>query len=249
MKGFAGWLLAAALAIPWASAQTLLELSAGRPSLDAQALVVERGLGTEVDFTEDLGMEQDTVALGRLTHWGRRGFVCLAWEQASFAGDEVVQRTIYYSGQPYRVGTRVKSELAMERGVLQAAWQFLATPGGRVAFGPMVEVVGLRARGQLDAPQGTPPVSESGTFQAVAPVPGLALDLRPGARVRLFARAAGLRLSQGSYDSGEVGVVLGPFGPLALAGGYRLLKVRVEDEPDFVRLRLDGPYLSVALAF
>lgn len=231
------------------SAQTFLEVMGARPSLDAQALVVERGVGTEVDFTEDLGMGDEPLATVRLSHRGKRGFVSVAYEKASYSGDRVVQRTIEYGGKTYTVGTRVKSDLAVERGTVQLAWQFLASPDGSVAFGPMLELVGLRFEGQLTAPDHTPPLRQSDTFQVALPAPGLALDIRPGKHVRLFARGAILHLSEGNYESVEAGIFLGPYGPLAVGGGYRSLQVKYRDDPDWARLDLSGPYVSLALRF
>lgn len=79
-------------------AQTFLELQGARPNLDAQAQVVEQGVGTEVDFTEDLGIRDATLPTLRLTHIGKRGFVSVAYEKASYSGDRLVQRTIEYGG-------------------------------------------------------------------------------------------------------------------------------------------------------
>ncbi|KDA54378.1 MAG: hypothetical protein ACOY7U_02670 [Acidobacteriota bacterium] len=236
------------LSVPLA-AQTLLEFTGARPSLDAQARVVDQGVGTEVDFAKDLGMSDEPLPSLRLSHLGKRGFISVAYEKASYTGDRVVERTIEYGGKTYTVGTRVKSDLAVERGVVQLAWQFLASPSGHVAFGPMLELVGLRFEGTLDAPESTPPITESGTFQTALPAPGLALDLRPGKRLRFFARGATLHVSQGSYDSLEAGVLLGPYGPVALGGGFRSLRVNYRDDPDWARLRLSGPYVSLALSF
>lgn len=137
----------------------------------------------------------------------------------------------------------------MERGTVQLTWEFLASANGSLAFGPMLEIAGLRWEGQLDAAENTPPLHESGTFKAAAPAPGLALDARFTARVRFFARGATLRLQQGSYESAEVGFFLGPYGALAVGGGYRSLRVKYNDDPDWARLRLSGPYLNVALRF
>lgn len=231
------------------AAQTFFELQGARPSLDAQAKVVEQGVGTEVDFTEDLGMPDRTLPTVRLTHIGTWGFVSVAYEKTSYRGDRVVDRTIEYGGKTYTVGTRVKSELAVERGTVQLAWQFLGSPRGTLAFGPMLEIAGLRFEGQLDAPENNPPFRESGTFQAAVPAPGLALDLRPTGRVRFFARAATLQVNQGSYESAEAGFILGPYGPVAVGGGYRTLRVKYEDEPDWARLHLSGPYLNLAFRF
>lgn len=199
------------------AAQTFLEVLGARPSLDAQARVVEQGVGTNVDFTRDLGMREEGVPTLRLTHLGKRGFFSVAYEKASYAGDQVVERTIEYGGKTYTVGTRVKSDLAVERGVVQLAWQFLAAPSGHLAFGPMLELVGLRFEGTLAARESTPPVTDSRTFQTVLPAPGLALDLRPGKRLRFFARGHHLTCEPGKLRQCGGRLCFGP----VRAGGRR----------------------------
>lgn len=240
----------AACALP-ASAQTTLEIYGWKPTLEATARKTAGSIATDVDFKSDLGLKDKQFESYALS-WpsGRHSFMSVGYEQVTFSADHVMTRTIIYNGQPYTVGTRVQTELAMKSGRLRWGWEFLGSPDGKVGLGPMLEIATFSFDGKLRAPELQPVVEESGKFSVAIPAVGIAFDLKPIDELRLYARGAYMKVNnKGRYENAEAGVTVRPAPYVGLVAGYRHLRVRAEDAPDFADLKLQGPYLALFFTF
>ncbi len=234
-----------------AQAQVSISWARWTPSLDAQARIVDNGIGATFDFAKDLGMKDERVGQFRVA-WrtGRRSFVAAEYDNVNYSGDQVVQRTIEYNGEVYEVGTRVRSSLDVETARLQWAWQFLATRDGSVRFGPMLEAAAVSFDDRLMAPDLEPQQISVDSLDAVFPAIGLALDVEPLPWFALYARGSVLDLgSDGSYRNAEAGarVFLGRH--LSGLVGYRDLDMKASSDPDWAEIRLKGPYVGVSVEF
>lgn len=252
------WVLAAGviavlygLGAATASGQTLLEIRSWKPSFDATGLATAGGVGTEVDFVGDLGLSDERFTGFRLS-WdsGPRSFITVGYEVASYSGEQGIVRAIDFDGRRFDAGKQVRTDLDMRTVLLRWGWQFIATPDRRVALGPMMELAGISVEGMLDTPDHDPRVLASRRFETVVPALGVALNLSPSPQVHIFAHAATLpATSQGRYDSGEVGLLVRSYGGIFLSLGYRITRLKVEKEPDFVTLDQTGTYFGLAYRF
>lgn len=219
--------------------------------LTAEARITENGIGTEVDFKTDFGLEDKNFPEGRFTwHTGPKSKIRLAFTQIQYSGDKIVERTIEFGGETYSIGTQVITDFDVTYLRLGWAWQFINIADGKLKFGTLLEAKGFWVDASLRAPNLNPPVEEAEKFAFGLPTIGLALDINPHKTVNVFAEVSGLFAGKyGYFFDAEVGVKIIPIKNLSIVGGYKILDIQAEDEPDFAKLKISGPFAGATLRF
>jgi hypothetical protein len=219
--------------------------------LTGEARVTEFDIGTDFDFEDDLGLDDENLTDLRLVwHTGPKSKLRLAYTQVAYEGDENIQHTILFDGTTFTAGTRVVSDFEVEYIRLGWAWQFVDIGDGVVKFGSLLEAKGFLVDVSLEAPGMIPPIEESETFFAALPTIGAALDINPHRFVNVYGEVSGLYAGKyGHFFDGEVGIKIIPIRYLSIVGGWRLFDFRAEDDPDFVDLELSGFFVGGTLRF
>jgi hypothetical protein len=102
----------------------------------------------------------------------------------------------------------------------------------------------------LEAPNLSPSINESKSFIGGLPTIGAALDLNPIEKINFFAEISGLPAGKyGYFFDAEIGAKISPIKFLSLSLGYRMIDIKAEDDPNFVRMKLNGPFFSGTLKF
>ena len=217
----------------------------------AKGKVTVFDIGTEIDFKDDLGLKDEDFPDLRFTWYtGPKSKLRLAYTQAAYRGDKNIERTIEFGGESYTVGTRVKTDLDVYYLRLGWAWQFIDIANGKVKCGTLLEAKGFLVDIALDAPDLIPPIKESEEFVGGLPTIGAVLDINPHRMVKVFAEVSGIYAGKyGYFLDGEVGVKVVPIKNLSILGGYRILDFKAEDDPDFAKLRISGPFVGATLRF
>ncbi len=220
--------------------------------LEASVKVVTAGIGETFNLKNDLGVDDEDFPEGRfIWHTGPNSKLRLSYTRIEYEGDQVLTRTIDFDGKSYTAGSRVTSDLELQYCGFGWVWQFVHLFDDRIKLGTVLEAKGLIADVSLDAPSLA--ISESANLSAGLPVVGLALDVSPfkdSKFLSFFAEASGM--SGGSYGhfiDAEAGVKLIPVKFFSISGGYRVIDVKVKDDPDLVDLRIKGPFAAATLRF
>ncbi len=220
-----------------------------RGDLEASARVSDGAIGTLFDFKRDLGLSDRDVPEGRFV-WtiGPHSRLRFAYLNVAYHGDTMVNRTIEFGGTTYTVGTRVLTDLDKQYMRVGWVWQFVGSADGVFRFGTILELKRLRIDAALQAPELTPPVRESDGFAGVLPALGIAIDVNPHRTVNLFIEGSGIDAgNRGSMVDAEAGVRVFPVANLGLLAAYRVLDLRLDDQPDYAKLRIAGPFVGVAV--
>jgi hypothetical protein len=221
------------------------------PGLNGELEVQERGTGTRIDLTSDLGIDDSEFLEGRLT-WRitRQIKLRAAFLPLSYSGSSDLVRTIEFAGQSFQINTRLLSDLELDYGRLGLAWQFISGPSGAFRLGPMVEAKGLRGDAQLSVPDFILPLSASEEFEGAFASAGLALDLEPSEQLHVFAEATvSIDTAEGDFTEAEVGIRYRPTETLGVTGGYRIIDIRVDDGDEFLEIDIEGVFLGLELRF
>lgn len=219
--------------------------------LTAEAKVTDSGIGTDIDFKSDLGLDDENLLdLRAIWHTGPRSELRLAYTRAAYSGDENIARTLEFGGETFTAGTRVITDVDIEYLRLGWTWQFVDIANGTVKFGPLLEAKGFLLDMSLEAPNLIPPVEESEKFVGALPTVGAVLDINPHKVANVFAEVSGIYAGKyGHFFDGEAGVKIIPIKYLTVVGGWRLLDFKIEDAPDFAELRLSGPFVGATLRY
>lgn len=219
--------------------------------LTAEAKVTENGIGTKIDFQEDLGISDENFPEGRFTWYpGPNSRIRLAYAQISYDGDKNVQKTIEFAGETYSFGTRVITDLEFHYLRVGWIWQFVNIKNGMFKLGTIVEGKVAWIDASLEAPNETPAIKESENLWGGLPTFGLAVDLNPHQIINIFGEISGMTAGKyGYFIDGEAGLKIIPIKNVSLIGGYRIFDIKAEDDPDFAKLRINGFFAGLTARF
>lgn len=219
--------------------------------LTAEAKVTEDGIGTEIDFQDDLGLDDKNFPEGRFTWYpGANSRIRVSYTQISYDGDKEIDKTIDFAGETYSIGTRVITDLELKYLRLGWIWQFVNIRNGTFKFGTVLEGKVAWIDASLDAPNEIPPVKESEKLWGGLPTIGVAVDINPHEVVNIFGEISGMTAGKyGYFIDGEAGVRIIPIKNLSIIGGYRIFDIKAKDDPDFAKLRISGFFSGVTLRF
>jgi hypothetical protein len=218
--------------------------------LEGSMKVEESGFGTDIDFVEDLDIKDENYPEIRVTWYtGPKSKIRAAYTEVNYEGDENLERTVQFAGETYPAGTRVITDVDMKYLRVGWAWQFINL-GGVVKLGTLIEAKVFRFDGSLDASNFISPISESERFTFGLPTIGVALDINPHKMVNIFAEGSGLPAgSYGYVYDAEVGIKFIPVRIFSIIGGYRIMEFKAENDDDFAKIRIHGPFVGLTIRF
>jgi len=239
--------------LSWAGEHPIIEFE-GRywmPDFDSDIRVEESDIGTQFDVKDDLGIDDENFPDARVIwNTGPNSKLRIGYTQISYEGSQNVSRTVEFKGKSYTGGTLVNSEMDVSYMRVGWVWQFINMFDDRFKLGPVIEVKGVMADVSLEAPNLTPVVSEEESFIGGLPTAGLAFDFAPIEQLNLFCEAGALYAGEyGHFVDAEAGLEIRPIKNISLVGGYRIMDLKVEYEPDYVKIRLTGPFAGGKIIF
>jgi hypothetical protein len=217
--------------------------------MSADVKIIESNIGEKFDVKDDLGIEDENLPEGRLSyHTGPNSLLRLGYTQVQYSADEVVSRTIDFKGQSYTAGTRVESEFDIKYVRLGWLWYFLNLADQKLRLGSVLEAKGIMADVSLKAV--TLSLSDSRQLIGGLPTAGLALEVNPIEKLSVFGEVSGIAAGEfGYFFDAEAGLRFTPFKNLSINAGYRMIDLKAENDPDFAKVQLKGPFASVTLKF
>lgn len=247
------------IAVSYASAQEDLE-QRSRPTLEFEARywwpqlsgsakAVSSDIGSGVDFKDDLGMGEEAIPEGRVTwHTGSNSWLRFSYLQASYEGEKTLERTIDFQGQTFLLGTTVESDADIKYGTLGWAWQFIHLADRKIKLGVLLEVSVASADLSIQDTGGL--LKADTSFTAPVPAIGGALTVAPWEWLEGSLNLSGLPLGRyGHTFNVEGGLNFIFMKNVSVLCGYRYTDVDVENDPDFIKLELSGPFVAAMLRF
>lgn len=231
-------------------AEPVLELEGmfWMPSLDAKAKVVENGQGTEVDFSEDLGVEDEDFTEIRLSIQSSANTkLRFGYSQVDYSGDAIITDTYIFDGTTYPIGNRVVSKLDMD--YLRLGFLIDLNRQSKInEFGTILELKGFSGSASLN--DLTLGVTEEEDFDVILPTIGLYFKTQVVPSLFMYGEISGLPAgSLGYLLDGEVGLRLQPFENLSVCAGYRMLTIDAEDDEDYAEVSTDGAFISAIISY
>jgi len=205
-------------------------------------------VGTELDLEDDLGFDNESYPVVEVFAGIGKHHLNLAFYNLDYDGDTVLTKDIYFNGELFQVNERIATSLeydnydVMYRYDLIDLENFLA--GGSLGLVARVMVFD----GSASITSATVTTKEDFT----APIPMVGANIHVGIlKDILEARVlvTGIGYSDNTVFDGQAEISLTPFPFLDIHGGYRFLKIDVEE--DDVKLDFDdsGLYVGLTLSF
>jgi hypothetical protein len=215
-------------------------------NLDSEIKYTEAGImGTEINLIDDLGMDDsENFQEGRITlemgnHKLRYAYTPLSWD-----GQKTIIEGIQFGGVPYTAGTLVDSSLDLKYHRLGYEYDFLDVLDNKI--GVIFEIKYF----DIDARLKATGIDESTTAKAPIPTIGVTGQVAIPFLFSVGGELSGITLgSRGYLFDGEVVVSYHPLPLITISGGYRILKMKLEEGDDKALFDLKGPFLVLRAGF
>lgn len=193
--------------------------------------------GTMIDLIDDLAIADDRAFEVRATLQFKPGTKLRgSYTPIDYGGEVVADRTLRFGDVAFFRNTPVFTTI--KGGIYSADFELDLAKSSWGFFGVKVGARYLDADVVLVAPDRGERETEE--FRLPIPTLGVALRLYTG-RVSISGDLAGITLgSRGHMYEGDAAVRIHFSDRLAATGGYRIVKFKGEDEPDFVQFRMGG---------
>ncbi|MEJ2657413.1 MAG: hypothetical protein P8012_09480 [Desulfobacterales bacterium] len=219
------------------------------PDVSGDIRVDDDGIvGTELDLENDMGLDSESYPIIEAFAGAGKHHLSLAYYNLDYDGDTVLSKDIYFNGELFQANERIVSNLeydnydVMYRYDLIDLENFLA--GGSLGVVARLMVFD----GSASISSATVTTKENFT----APIPMVGANFHVGILKDLLeARVlvTGIGYSDNTAFDGQAEISLTPFPFLDICGGYRFLKIDVEE--DDVKFDFDnsGLYVGVTISF
>lgn len=203
--------------------------------------------GTEVDFKDDLGLDDENFAEVRLTAGlGPLGSIRACYMPISYSGTKRIEQTIEYYGYSYTTGYDVATEFDAQ--YVRFGWYSQFSLLDKVKVGPIIDIKAIMSETKLDSSQQS--LSPSYGLDGVFPTIGLIAEVNPMDNLSFTAEASGIAASgYGHFVDAEVGAKYSPLSHVYLKAGWRLFEIEMEDDDDYLNLTISGPFVGATIEF
>jgi hypothetical protein len=219
------------------------------PELSGVIRVDDAGIvGTELNLSDDLSVDNESYPVIEVFAGIGKHHLSLGFYNLDYSGDTVLTKDIYFNGELFQANERVSSNLeydnidVMYRYDLIDLENFLA--GGSLGLVARLMVFD----GSVSIASATTTTQENFT----APIPMIGANFHVGLlkdiiEARLLV--TGIGYSDNTAFDGQAEISFTPLPFLDIHGGYRFLKIDVEE--DDVKLDFDnsGLYAAVTISF
>ncbi|MEN6318349.1 MAG: hypothetical protein ABFD82_06290 [Syntrophaceae bacterium] len=224
------------------------------PDLKGDLSVDENGIkGTKLDVEDTLGVGNESFPAVEVFAGIGKHHISLMYTQFHYSGSKNIKEPITFAGQTYPTNSRVESDLKTK--MLDLEYQYDLINLENILAGFSIGVIGkvkyIDGEAELKSPTLDSSHNQKETFQVPVPMLGI------GAHIGLIAKLLEARLkATGMGYSGNVfydvmaDISVTPFPFLDIHGGYRYMKLKVDDVSDvYADLEFAGPYVALTVSF
>lgn len=219
------------------------------PDLSGTAQTTTAGVPeTKFDVKDDLGVGDENFFQGEGFVRLGRVHVRIGYTQIRFEGSKTLTQAIDFNGQTFAVSEHVISRLDVN--MLDAEVQVDILRPDLVAASFYLGLIGKVKYVDGEVELASTLLSEKRDFQAPIPMVGLAA----GAGflndfLRIDARVSGMAYSGNHIYEADTFASIVPAPFFRLQGGYRYIKLKVDEDDLVVDFDLKGPYVGAQLSF
>ncbi|HKJ83581.1 MAG TPA: hypothetical protein VJ961_06165, partial [Mariprofundaceae bacterium] len=235
-----------------ASADEIFSLKAGYISLNPSGQVAATGAGiagTRVDMDRDLGMSRSNGVMVEAALQLGDGRLSATYLPLKFTGTGTLQRTVNFNGQTYSAGSTVASTFKADIYDISYTYYLINMDDApsRLQIGIDTSVKITKAETTLNASA----LGINQTRSATIPIPTIGLRGRVALAdfLGLSGRIGYLGYAGNHFLDGEAQVEFSPLPMLGIFGGYRYIKLKVDNSGVFADARFSGPFAGALFRF
>jgi hypothetical protein len=219
------------------------------PDLSGDIRVDDAGIvGTDLDLKDDLGMGNESYPVVEVFTGLGKHHLSLTYYHLDYDGDTVLTKDILFNGEMFGVNERIATNLEYDNYDVKYRYDLIDLENF-LAGGSLGLV------GRLLVFEGSTSITSStATTKAnfTAPIPMVGVNLHMGMLKDLLeARVlvTGIGYSDSTAFDGQAEISVTPFPFLDIHGGYRFLKIDVDEDDVMLDYNKSGVYAGLTISF
>lgn len=163
------------------------------------------------------------------------------WERST-----TLTRSFTFRGETYVANANIDGNLTLRQFRASYAYRW---GNEKFRFGPKFDVGVIKAQLKISGTTNNGARTGEGSITKLAATVGYDLEYEPNSRVNLFNNLGGIVFQGEHLFHVEGGVKYFPVRNFGISGGYRFQRYKVTDDPDFLTIRINGPFFGGILRF
>jgi len=196
----------------------------------------------DFDFRNELGFE---VRYTHRTAGGKHKFQG-SYSQTTWNRNTTLSRSFTFLGETYLANLSTSSDLRLSNFRAMYAYRW---GNEKIRIGPMVDMGVITTRLNISGTTNNGTRSGSGSISKFAATVGYDLDYDPTPKVNIFNNLGAIAFQGDRVFHVEGGVRVFPVRHFGFSGGYKVERSKLENEPDFLKVRAHGPFFGGVLRF
>lgn len=207
--------------------------------------------GTNISGENDLGLSREAVPWADVYAGIKKHHFNFSYSYLDYSGSSLLGRPIVYAGETFPSGYTVESDLKINMFDFEYQYDLINLENILAGFslGVIAKVKYLDGKAEIRAVN--TPLNSSEDFRIPLPMVGAGAHIGILANI-LEARA---KLAGFGYDSdnwlweGLAEISYTPFPFLDIHGGYRIMKLKVDQDNVILNNEFSGPYVGLSIGF
>ena len=204
--------------------------------------------GSSISFDRDFDFQNEFGYELRYQHKSanlRHKFLT-NYEDTSWERSAAFSRTITIRGETYVANAAIDGNLRLRLFRAMYAYRWGTE---KLRIGPMGDVAVIAVRLRLKGTTNNGARSTEGSITKLAATIGYDIDYDPNSKINLFNNLGAIVFQGEHLFHVEGGAKFFPARHFGFSGGYRFQRYRVTDDPDFLTVRINGPFFGGVVRF
>lgn len=206
-------------------------------------------VGTNISAEDDLGIGDESYPSVKVFGGIGKHHVSLMYTKADYSGEKTLSREIKFMGETYSASTFVESDLDFT--MIDLEYQYDLLDLENILAGFSLGVIGKIKYIDGEVRLKSSSFDKSESFKAPIPMIGIGAHIGILADIlEARAKVTGSGYSGSKFYEGMAEISVTPFPFLDVHGGYRIMKLDVDDISDvYADLEFKGPYVGLTVSF
>jgi len=205
--------------------------------------------GSTLDFARDFDFSNEWGFEGRYAHRsesGKHKFL-VDYETADWSRSRTITRSFTFRGETYVANASISGDLRLS--VFKAMYAY-RWGNDKIRIGPMFDVGLIKTSLELTGITNNGVRSAEGSITKLAATVGYDLDYDPTPQLSFYHNLGGIVFQGEHLFHVEGGVKFFPVRHFGATGGYKFQRYKLEeDEPNFLTIRSNGPFVGGVVRF
>lgn len=224
------------------------------PTLKANFRVDQNGVqGTDVNLKDELGVDNKAIPSVEAFAGMGKHHLSLMYSQVHYSGSNTLSRSVTFKGTTFGANALVESDLQLR--MLDLEYQYDLVNLENILAGFSVGVIGKikYLDGVAQMKSATPGSAFDQTERFGVPIPMVGAGAHLGLLLNILearAKVTGISYGGSTFYDAMADVSLTPFPLLAISGGYRIMKLKVDNVSNvYADTEFAGPYVGLTVGF